>query len=151
MALLRGTIRSFDEDVRAKLLAGVRRTADGVAAIAGAPKPEVKLEGSGKAVVNDAALTARAAAVFKAAFGDKAWERQPITASEDYSDFIIAGVPSVYFFIGMDDPKKMAEAKAKGVPRPSNHSPFFAPVPEPTIRTGIEAMTLAVMNVMPPG
>jgi hippurate hydrolase len=151
MALLRGTIRSFDEDVRAKLLAGVRRTADGVAAIAGAPKPEVKLEGSGKAVVNDAALTARAASVFKAAFGDKAWERQPITASEDYSDFIIAGVPSVYFFIGMDDPKKMAEAKAKGVPRPSNHSPFFAPVPEPTIRTGIEAMTLAVLNVMPPG
>jgi hippurate hydrolase len=150
-ALLRGTIRSFDEDVRVKLLAGVRRTADGVAAIAGAPKPEVKITEVGKSVVNDASLTARTAAVFKAAFGDKAQERKPITASEDYSDFIIAGVPSVYFFIGMDDPKKIAEAEAKGVPMPSNHSPYFAPVPEPTIRTGVEAMSLAVMNVMPPG
>jgi hippurate hydrolase len=148
-AHLRGTIRSFDESVRAKLLAGIRRTADGVAAIAGAPKPEVKIDSAGKAVVNDAAITARTAAVFKAAFGNKASERQPITASEDYSDFIIAGVPSLYFFIGMNDPKKIAEADAKGIPMPSNHSPFFAPVPEPTIRTGVEAMTLAVMNALP--
>ncbi|MFO1187468.1 MAG: amidohydrolase [Alphaproteobacteria bacterium] len=148
MALLRGTVRSFDDGVREKLLAGIRRTADGVAAIAGAPKPAIKFEGSGKAMVNDAALTARTAAVFKAAFGANASERQPITASEDYSEFIIAGVPSTYFFIGMDDPKKMAEAKAKGEPRPNNHSPFFAPVPEPTIKTGVAAMTLAVLNVM---
>lgn len=147
-ALLRGTIRSFDETVRTKILTGVRRTAEGVAAIAAAPKPDLKIEGSGKAVVNDAGLTARTAAVFKAAFGANASERPPITASEDYSEFIIAGVPSTYFFIGMNDPKKIAEALAKGVPMPSNHSPFFAPVPEPTIRTGVEAMTIAVMNVM---
>jgi hippurate hydrolase len=40
---------------------------------------------------------------------------------------------------------------AKGVPVPANHSPYFAPQPEPTIKTGVEAMTLVVMNVMGPG
>ena len=54
----------------------------------------------------------------------------------------------MYFFIGMDDPQKMAEAAAKGLPRPVNHSPYFVPVPETTIRTGVEAMTLAVMNAL---
>ncbi len=143
-AVLRGTIRSFDEAVRAKMLAGVTRTALAVAEMAGAPKPDIQIKGGDEAVVNDGAITARTAAVFKAAFGDMASERPPITASEDYSEFVMAGVPSLYFFIGMDDPKKMAEAKAQGIPRPTNHSPYFAPVPEPTIRTGVEAMTLAV-------
>jgi hippurate hydrolase len=44
----------------------------------------------------------------------------------------------------------MAEARASGSALPSNHSPFYAPVPEPTIRTGVEAMSLAVMNVLTP-
>jgi hippurate hydrolase len=29
---------------------------------------------------------------------------------------------------------------------PSNHSPLFAPAREPTVETGIEAMTLAVVS-----
>ena len=50
--------------------------------------------------------------------------------------------------IGVYDPKRVEAAKAGGPPLPNNHSPLFAPVPEPTIRTGVEAMTLAVMNVL---
>jgi metal-dependent amidase/aminoacylase/carboxypeptidase family protein len=99
-------------------------------------------------VVNDAALTERIAAVFKSAFGDNAIEsKQPDSASEDYSEFILAGVPSVFFSVGGLDPKMMTEAQRTGKPVPVNHSPFFAPVPEPTIRTAVEAMTLGVMNV----
>ena len=56
-------------------------------------------------------------------------------------------MPSVYFGIGVYDPAKVAAAQAGGPPLPSNHSPYYAPVPEPTIRTGVEAMTLAVENV----
>jgi hippurate hydrolase len=119
--------------------------------MAGAPPPTVTLNGTGDAVVNDDALTARTAKVFKLAFGDKAIEQtQPGSASEDYSEFIIAGVPSTFFGLGGIDPAKIAEAKAKGISMPVNHSPFFAPTPEPTIRTGVEAMTLAVMNVLTP-
>lgn len=148
-SLLRGTIRTYDAGVREKILAGVRRTADGVALIADAPKPDVKIEEGGKAVVNDDKLTDRTATVFKAAFGDRAKAvSTPGAASEDYSEFIAAGVPSVFFMIGGYDPKIVAEAAAKKQILPANHSPFFAPVPEPSIRTGVEAMTLAVMSVM---
>ena len=44
----------------------------------------------------------------------------------------------------------IAAVKELGVPVPVNHSPYFAPQPEPTIKTGVEAMTLTVINVMPP-
>ena len=146
---LRGTIRSYDPKVREKLLDGVRRVAAAEAAMAGAPAPDVALVDGGKAVVNDKALLDRTAPVFKAAFGAKAQELQyPNTASEDYSEFIVAGVPSVFFGIGVYSPERVAAANAGGPPLPGNHSPEFAPVPEPTIRTGVEAMTLAVMNVM---
>jgi len=147
--VLRGTVRSFDQDVRKKLLAGIARTANAEAAMAGAPPPELHFTESTDSVVNDQALTDRTAPVFKAAFGDHAVAMpKPIYASEDYSAFVAAGVPSLYFEIGVYDPKRVAAARAGGPPLPNNHSPLFAPVPEPTIRTGVEAMTLAVMNVM---
>jgi len=146
---LAGTIRSFDPAVRKKMLEGIARTANAEAAMAGAPPPTLKIEEGGKAVINDQALTDRTVPVFRAAFGPHAIAMpQPIYASEDYSEFIIAGVPSLFFEIGVYDPKRVEAAKAGGPPLPGNHSPQFAPVPEPTIRTGVEAMTLAVMNVM---
>jgi amidohydrolase len=147
-SVLRGTIRTYDAAVRDKILAGIERTAVATAQMSGAPAPDFAIVPGGKAVINDAALTEKTAAVFKAAFGANAIATpNPGSASEDYSEFIIAGVPSVYFAIGGYDPKVMAEALKAGKPLPVNHSPFFAPVPEPTIRTGVEAMTLAVMNV----
>jgi amidohydrolase len=146
--ILRGTVRSYDAAVRERMLSGIKRIAEAEATMAGAPTPEVKVTASGQAVFNDDALTARTAPVFKAAFGDRAVElKQPMTPSEDYSEFIIAGVPSLYFGIGVYDPAKVAAANAGGPALPSNHSPYYAPVPEPTIRTGVEAMTLAVENV----
>ena len=148
-ALLRGTIRSYDEDTRGKMIAGVERTAKAVAMMAGAPPPEIKITSGAKAVINDAELTARSGAVLKGAFGDKAvLMPAPGSASEDYSEFIIAGVPSFYFGIGGLDPKAVAQAAATNTPLPGNHSPEFAPVPEPTIRTGTQAMSLVLLDVL---
>lgn len=148
-ALLRGTIRSYDEETRAKMIEGVERTAKAVAMMAGAPPPEVKITPGAKAVVNDASLAARSGAVLKAVFGDKAvLSPAPGSASEDYSEFVMAGVPSFYFALGGLDPKELAEAKANHTQVPGNHSPQFAPVPEPTIRTGVEAMSLVLLDVL---
>lgn len=148
-AVLHGTIRTYDNAVRDKMLAGIRRTAKAVADMAGAPAPDVDLAEGAKAVVNDAAIAARTAPVFKTAFGARAVaQTAPNSASEDYSEYIVAGVPSLFFGLGGYDPKVIAEARAKGEPLPTNHSPYFAPIPEPSIRTGVEAMTLAVLNVM---
>jgi hippurate hydrolase len=102
--------------------------------------------------MNDAALTARTAAVFTTAFGEHA-RLMPAawTAGEDYAEFVSTGVPSLFFALGIYDPARIAEARANGTPLPANHSPKFAPsAPEPTIKIGVTAMTLAVMNVLAP-
>jgi hippurate hydrolase len=148
-ATVRGTIRSYSPQVRQILVSGVERTANASAAMSGAPAPDVAILSGGRAVVNDAAITAKTALVFKAAFGDKAAaDDKPSSASEDYSEFILAGVPSLFFGIGGTDPAVIAAAKAGGKPVPVNHSPFFAPLPEPAIKTGVEAMSLALMNIL---
>ena len=70
-AILLGTIRTFEPEVRAKMLAGIERTAKAVATMSDAPAPDIKLEEATKAVVNDPAVVAPAAKVLKVAFGDK--------------------------------------------------------------------------------
>jgi hippurate hydrolase len=144
---LLGTIRTFKPEVRAKMLAGIERTAKSVAAMSDAPPPEIRISAGAKAVVNDAGVVATAEKVLKAAFGDKVRTSPPGTPSEDYSEFINAGVPSMFFNIGVYEPERVAAARnGSGPPLPSNHSPLFAPVPKPTIETGVTAMTLAVLS-----
>lgn len=148
-ALLRGTIRSYDDDTRAKMIEGIERTAKAVAMMSAAPEPEIRISAGTKAVVNDVERATRGGAVLKAAFGDKAVPLPaPGSASEDYSEFIMAGVPSFYFGLGGLDPKAVAQATATKTPLPGNHSPEFAPVPEPTIRTGTVAMSLVLLDVL---
>jgi amidohydrolase len=148
-AVLRGTIRSYDDDTRKKMWVGIERTAKAVAMMAGAPEPKIVLTEGAKAVINDAAITERGGEVLKAAFGDKARRMsEPGSASEDYSEFVMAGVPSFYFGLGGLDPDYLKKAAAEHTSVPGNHSPEFAPVPEPSIRTGVEAMSLVLLDRM---
>jgi amidohydrolase len=145
--VLLGTIRTFKPEVRAKMLEGITRTAKAVAAMSNAPEPEIKITEGAKAVVNDAEVVGPAEKVLKAAFGDKLRTSPPGTPSEDYSEFINAGVPSMFFNIGVYEPERVTAARnGTGPQLPANHSPLFAPVPKPTIETGVEAMTLAVLS-----
>jgi amidohydrolase len=145
--LLRGTIRTFKPEVRAKMLAGIERTVKAAAAMSDAPVPDITITEGAKAVMNDAAVVETAVKVMKAAFGDRLGTAPPVTASEDFSEFINAGVPSMFFNIGVYEPERVAAARAGTGPQlASNHSPQFAPVPKPTIETGVEAMTLAVLS-----
>jgi hippurate hydrolase len=150
-AELKLTLRSFSPAVRTGLIDGVERTAQAVAAMAGAPAPDVTHPHGTAAVHNDRRLAADATALLKGVFGDELSftpATEPgFTASEDFSEFVDAGVPSLFFGIGGDDPAMLADYKAHGKPVPVNHSPYFAPVPEPTIRTGVTVLTLAVLMV----
>jgi amidohydrolase len=149
-ALLRGTIRSYKPEVRTKLLDGLRRTAKAEALMAGAPEPEVSLTSAGSAVVNDERMVVSTEGVLKAGLGAGNVHRvPPITASEDFSEYGKEGVPSMFFFVGVIDPQQFADAKKPGgKPVPFNHSPLFAPVAEPSIKTGVKAMSLALLNVL---
>jgi amidohydrolase len=142
-----GTIRTFKPEVRAKMLEGIERTAKAVAAMSDAPPPDIKITEGAKAVMNDPGVVATAEKVLKAAFGDKFRTSPPGTPSEDFSEFVNAGVPSMFFNIGVYEPERVAAARNGSGPQlPSNHSPLFAPVPKPTIETGVTAMTLAVLS-----
>ncbi|WP_256326355.1 amidohydrolase [Sphingomonas sp. NFR15] len=147
---LKLSLRSFTPDVRQLLLDGVKRTAAATAAMAMAPAPDVKWLHGTASVMNDHALATRAAAMLAAAGGTDTVTLVPATApgwsaSEDYSAFIAAGVPSVYFSIGGYDPAVLASNAAKGVPTPSNHSPYFAPDYTEAIPTGVRVLTLAAL------
>jgi metal-dependent amidase/aminoacylase/carboxypeptidase family protein len=129
------------------MLAGIERTAKAVAAMSDAPAPDFRITEGAKAVMNDPGVVATAEKVLKQAFGDKFALSPPGTPSEDFSEFISSGVPSMFFNIGVYEPERVAAARDGSGPQlPSNHSPLFAPVPKPTIETGVEAMTLAVLS-----
>jgi hippurate hydrolase len=72
----------------------------------------------------------------------------PSIVSEDYSVFVEQGVPSFYFRLGVADPEKLRQAKAAGKELPSNHSPLFAPVAEPALRTGITAEVAVLRDLL---
>jgi hippurate hydrolase len=149
---LKLTLRSHDDATRKLLVEGVERTARAVAAMAHAPEPTITQPTGTNAVHNDAALSARSAAMLKTVFG-KDVQFVPAsesggTASEDYSVFIDEGVPSVFFAIGGYDPATIARYKAERKPLPVNHSPYFAPVPEPTIKRGAQTLALSAMMVL---
>ena len=86
-ATLTGTIRSYKPEVRAKMLAGIERTAKAVAAMSDAPAPDIRMGVGTTAVINDPSVVATAEKVLKAAFGDKLRQTPPNTTSEDFSEF----------------------------------------------------------------
>ncbi len=150
------TIRSYKEEVRQKILASIDRIAKGTAIAAGVPSelaPVVNVIDSETtpATYNNPALTERLSAVFIKLLGkEKVISVPPVMGAEDFGRFALEGnqIPAVMFWLGAADPSVLAESRRTGKPMPSLHSPFFAPVPEPTIRTGVKAMTGAVLELM---
>ncbi len=146
------SVRTFDETVRARTLAAIERIVRAEAAASGAPAdPEITVFGSFPAVVNDAAASTRVSDAFAAGLGQGlVLDPGPVTGSEDVGLLATAaGVPCVYWLLGGADPAlfanvtSMTEAEAIARALPSNHSPLFAPVIDPTLRTGITALTSA--------
>jgi len=149
------TVRTYKPEVRQRVLAAIERITKGIALAAGIPDdraPIVKvseLEGT-TATYNDPQLTERLAGVFRQALGEtNVVKVAPIMASEDFGYLSLdQKIPAVIFWLGAVDPEKVKQSKATGVALPSLHSALFAPVPEPTLRTGVKAMTSAVLDLM---
>jgi len=152
------TARAFSDEAMQIIIDGVRRIAQGVALAAGVPadrQPIVTvLDGeSGPANTNDPALAARVKAALVAALGaNDVFTDQPIMNSEDFGLFGLPGhrIPTVMFWLGAMDPVKLAAANAAGRSLPGPHTGLFQPVPEPTLRTGIIAMTSVAISLLQP-
>jgi amidohydrolase len=149
-ALMGLTVRSFKPDVRQHLLAAIERVAKGEAMASGAEKmPLVEKYESTSAVYNDPALTRHMAGTLEGVLGKgTVVTEDPIMTSEDYAYFVEQGIPSFYFTLGVADPQKLAEAQAAGRQLPSNHSPLFAPVAEPSLKTGITAEVTLLRDLL---
>jgi hippurate hydrolase len=149
------TVRTTKDSVRKDTLEAIERIAKAAAVGARAPEPEVKVDPGEftPALINDTKLARRTVSMFRELLGeDKVMERPLIMGGEDFSRFAGPGeqkIPIFMFFLGTSAPEKVAEAAKPGArPLPSMHSDEYAPVPEPTIRTGVLAMSTAVLNLI---
>ena len=147
-AVIRLNVRTFDEGVRRRVLAAIQRIVTAEAEASGAPrKPEITTLDRYPLNTNDREASKRVVDAFRAYFGaERVRETGPAPASEDFGSFGSEwGSPSVFWFVGGTDPDIYAKAKADNRLNelPVNHSPKFAPVIHPTLRTGVETLVMA--------
>ena len=147
------SLRSFSDEVRAQIVSELDREAKGLAEGYGIPAdrmPTVSVFENTPATYNNPELTARMRAVGEAALGKANVVDSPtLMVSEDVGQFSLGGkIPMVMFWLGGADPQKLEKSKRTGVSLPANHSPLFAPVYEPAIRTGVTAVTAMALDIL---
>jgi amidohydrolase len=149
-AVIELNIRAYGDSTRSLLITAIERVVRGECMASGSPKdPEFELYDQYPLTANDPDVTARLTAAFKGYFGDRAFSVARQSASEDFSRIPDAlGAPYTYWALGGIDEKKWHEAEAAGrlaSDIPGNHSPHFAPVIEPTLKTGTAAIVVAAV------
>ena len=153
-ARLEITVRSYEDDVRRKLLDGIRQVTLNTCRALGAEKdPDVHLrEGEfTPATYNDPALSDAAGEVFSKVLGpDRVLNQEAIMGGEDFSEYFRATkAPSFMFWLG-SVPKERYDASLRegGPPLPSIHSSRYYPDPEPTAQTGVQCMTSLALSLL---
>jgi hippurate hydrolase len=154
-AQLQLTVRTMNPEQREKVLASITRITNGIAAAAGVPAeraPIIEVSADRvPATINNPELTRRVAGSLERSLGkENVLPGVPAMASEDFSLYGVEGhkPPICMFWLGASDPVKLQEANEKGTRLPGPHSSEFAPLPEPAIRTGVKAMTGAVLDLL---
>jgi hippurate hydrolase len=145
------TVRTTKDSTRKQTLEAIERICKAAAQGARAPEPVVRVDPGEftPAMYNDPALARKTVAVFREVFGEeKVHERPPVMGGEDFSRYGREGIPIFMFWLGTVPPEKVKEAQASGRELPSLHSDVYYPVPEPSIRTGVLGMSLAVLNLV---
>jgi len=150
------TLRSYSDSVRQHTIAALRRICRGEALAAGVPDElmpviSIKEDEFTPATYNDPALTRRVRGALVSWLGaENVTTIDAEMGGEDFSQFgrTTEKVPICLFRVGAVDPAKVAESRRTGVPLPSLHSSKFAPLPEPTIKTGVTALTAAALDLL---
>ncbi len=149
------TVRADSQAVREKLLTGIERIAIGVGRTAGMPEdllPKVEVTEGTPPTVNDDELAARIHAAFVRDLGEDAvYEKaREGMGAEDFAFFVMTEdeVPGAYFAVGGTSQADLDADEAGGPAVPSHHSPFFKIEPEPSVTMGVEAMTVAVLELL---
>ena len=146
------TVRSTKDATRKHILEAIARIAKANAEGARAPEPEITihLDEFTPALVNDRNLVRKMVPIFKELLGeDKVKERPTMMGGEDFSRYALGGeIPIFMYFLGTISPDRVADSKKEGgKPLPSMHSDSYYPAIEPSIRTGVKTMSLAVLQL----
>lgn len=147
--LLQLTVRSYSDDVRAKVLGAIERKARAVAQSFNAPEPEVKISQGTPSLKNDEDLAARLKPVFQNTIGaQNVIEEDPSMGGEDFSRYGRAGVPILMYWLGTVAQNRLDRFESLGVPPPSLHSGKYYPDIEPSLRVGVATMTAAALDLL---
>jgi hippurate hydrolase len=146
------TVRTTRDSTRKRVLEGIARMARAAATGAGAPEPILNIHPNSftPAVVNDSKVLEQTVAALRTTLGEeRVHQRPPMMGGEDFALYGRAGVKSFLFFLGTQSPERVAEAESNpDKPLPSLHSDIFAPIPEPTLKTGVLSLSVAVLNLL---
>jgi amidohydrolase len=138
--VMEGTLRTYDSGMRDGILVRIRRTAEDIAASAGATARFEVLD-SNPVTWNDAALTSRMAPSLARVVGAQAVRViRPRTYSEDFA-YYAQKIPGFYVFLGVNPPGRPEEGSAP------NHSPRFF-VDEQAMVTGVRIMSTLAMDYL---
>lgn len=139
-------VRSFDPQTRDTVLASLRRIIQTEAAASAAPDPTIRVLSHFPRTFNDPDATHDVVAALEAELGQQRVTQMPaLMGSEDFGALAAAlEVPAVFWTFGAHDSTVL---DGEG-PVPMNHSPYFAPVLEPTLSTGVRAATAAILSRM---
>jgi hippurate hydrolase len=142
------TLRAFSTVVQKQLVDGIRRRVKGLAQAHWAPVPWVEIVETTPATINSGPLVARVVPAFKRAVGDSnVHEAKPVMGAEDFGLFGEPNIPICMFWLGTIDP---ARYNAAAGTLPALHSSKYFPEPRASIATGVQAMTAAIIQLLPP-
>jgi amidohydrolase len=135
-----GTIRSLDKAMREDIHARIKRTAEDIAAAAGA-KAEVAITPGYPITYNDPALTEQTVPTLRRVAGaENTAVVNPTLGAEDFS-FYQQNVPGLFFWLGIRPPNQTPEEA------PSNHSPRFY-VDESGLGLGVRALAHVAVDYL---
>jgi amidohydrolase len=138
---IEGTVRTFDEEMRAQILEAMERTAQGIAGTAGGRAEFRVADNSNPPLINDHELTEMMLPVLNRITGDVPVARvTPQTVAEDFSEFSNR-VPGLYLFLGSLPEGTAPEDWS------SNHSPLFD-INEDDMQLGVRAFAHMVTTYL---
>ena len=153
-AVLLANLRTYDMAVRQRMIDSIERMVKAECEASGSPRPpEFEYFDRYPLTDNDRQVTERITSAFRSHFGaETVFDLGRQTASEDFSQIPDAfETPYTYWGIGGTDPDKYQRALDAGRVEqdiPVNHSEFFAPVIEPTLSHGTQALVVAALTYL---
>ena len=151
------TVRTYSEQVREHILSAIKRISEGIAMAAGVGKDRLPIvyvrDNPCPSLYNSPELVKRVNKSIAGIIGsENITAVAPKMGGEDFAHYRYQNpsIPSYYFFIGATAPAQIEQSQKTKTPLPGLHTSRVAPVAEPTIKTGIKAMTAAVLDLMRP-